>query len=99
MDGSRVKKSLSQRVHYDATGIKMHRDLMSAYLSRYVNQDDRLSLQDARSGYRGAEPLLTEAWQESLNRERVGEQRVAGVPPVVATARVQKWVDCPRAVI
>ncbi|KYC36437.1 transposase [Scytonema hofmannii PCC 7110] len=71
LDGSRVKKSLSQRVHYDATGIKMHRDLMSAYLSRFVNQDDKLSLQDARDGYRGAESLLTEAWQESLSREQV----------------------------
>lgn len=51
-----MKKSLSERVHHDATGIKMHRDLMSAYLSRYVNQDDTLSLLDARNGYRGAEP-------------------------------------------
>ncbi|WP_414581124.1 RNA-guided endonuclease TnpB family protein [Scytonema sp. PCC 10023] len=85
LDGSRTKKSLSQRVHHDATGIKMHRDLFSAYLSRFVNQDDRLSVQDARNGYRGAEPLLTEAWQESLNRERVGSSFL--------------WVDCPRAVL
>ncbi|MUG94089.1 transposase [Scytonema sp. UIC 10036] len=72
LDGSRTKKSLSERVHHDVTGIKMHRDLMSAYLSRYVNQDDRLSLQDARNGYRGAESLLLEAWRESLNCEPVG---------------------------
>ncbi|WP_414581723.1 RNA-guided endonuclease TnpB family protein [Scytonema sp. PCC 10023] len=85
LDGSRVKKSLSERVHHDATGVVMHRDLMSAYLSRFVNQDDRLSVQDARNGYRGAEPLLTEAWQESLNRERVGSSFL--------------WVDCPRAVL
>ncbi|WP_414589903.1 hypothetical protein [Scytonema sp. PCC 10023] len=56
LDGSRIKKSLSERVHRDATGIKMHRDLFSAYLSRYVNQDDTLSVQDARTGYCGAEP-------------------------------------------
>ncbi|MEC4818900.1 MAG: transposase, partial [Scytonema sp. PMC 1069.18] len=81
LDGSRTKKSLSERVHHDATGIKMHRDLMSAYLSRYVNQDDLLSLQDARSGYRGAEPLLLEAWQESLNRERVGSPESGLIVP------------------
>ncbi|MGF1674792.1 MAG: RNA-guided endonuclease TnpB family protein [Rivularia sp. (in: cyanobacteria)] len=81
LDGSSVKKSLSERVHYDATGIKMHRDLMSAYLSRFVNQDDQLSVQDARSGYRGAEPLLTEAWQESLNRERVGSSESGLIAP------------------
>jgi hypothetical protein len=81
LDGSRTKKSLSERVHHDVTGIKMHRDLMSAYLSRFVNQDDRLSVQDARSGYRGAEPLLTEAWQESLNRERVGSSESGLIAP------------------
>jgi putative transposase len=81
LDGSRTKKSLSQRVHHDATGIKMHRDLFSAYLSRYVNQDDRLSLQDARDGYRGAESLLLEAWQESVNRERVGSPESGLIVP------------------
>jgi putative transposase len=51
----------------------MHRDLMSAYLSRFVNQNDQLSLLDARNGYRGAEPFLLEAWQEFLNREQVSD--------------------------
>jgi putative transposase len=73
LDGSRTKKTLSERVHHDATGIKMHRDLMSAYLSRFVNQDDTLSVQDARNGYRGAEPLLLRAWQQSKNCEQVGK--------------------------
>ncbi|GAA6621819.1 RNA-guided endonuclease TnpB family protein [Scytonema sp. NUACC26] len=81
LDGSRVKKSLSERVHHDATGIKMHRDLMSAYLSRYVNQDDTLSVQDARNGYRGAEPLLLEAWQQSKNREQVGSSESGLIAP------------------
>jgi hypothetical protein len=59
LDGSRVKKSLSERVHHDATGIKMHRDLMSAYLSRHVNQDDTLLWQDAATQYPffGADPF------------------------------------------
>jgi putative transposase len=81
LDGSRTKKSLSQRVHHDVTGIKMHRDLMSAYLSRYVNQDDTLSVQDARSGYRGAEPLLLGAWQQSKNREQVSSSERGLIAP------------------
>lgn len=39
LDGSRVKKSLSQRTHRDNSGIVMHRDLFSAFLARYVNDD------------------------------------------------------------
>jgi hypothetical protein len=80
LDGSRIKKSLSERVHYDATGAVMHRDLMSAYLSRFVNQDGTLSLQDARNGYCGAESLLLEAWQQSKNREQVGSSESRLIP-------------------
>jgi len=47
LTGERIKKSLSERVHYDKSGVVMHRDLMSAFLSRHV-YDDVLSLQDAR---------------------------------------------------
>jgi len=71
LNGERIKKKLSERVHHDVTGIAMHRDLFSAYLSRYVNEDGKLSLQDAASQYPGAEPLLVEAWkqyQETANR-------------------------------
>jgi hypothetical protein len=39
LDGSRTKKSLSQRTHRDNSGIVMHRDLFSAFLARYVNDD------------------------------------------------------------
>ena len=51
----------------------MHRDLFSAYLSRFVDQD-QLSLLDAANQYQGAESLLLEAWkryQQTANR--VGE--------------------------
>lgn len=34
LTGARIKKSLSERVHYDKSGVIMHRDLMSAFLSR-----------------------------------------------------------------
>ena len=71
LDGSRTKKTLSQRVHHDATGIEMHRDLFSAYLSRFVNQDDRLSLLNAADQYSGSESILLDAWQKFLNREQV----------------------------
>lgn len=73
LNGERLKKSLSERVHYDRTGVVMHRDLMSAYLSRFVNQD-QLSVLDAAHQYLGAEPLLMEAWKQyQLTANQVGE--------------------------
>ena len=78
LDGSRVKKSLSERVHYDATGIVMHRDLFSAFLARNVN-DDLLSLQDAQFEYPRLESVLLEAWkryQQSANRVGASESRL-----------------------
>ena len=49
LTGGRIKKSLSERVHYDVTGVVMHRDLFSAYLSRFVNDEDSLLLHLAQS--------------------------------------------------
>lgn len=82
LNGERIKKSLSERVHRDATGIVMHRDLFSAYLARYINQDE-LSLQDARNGYPGSEPILLEAWkryQQTANRVGEFESPQSGSP-------------------
>lgn len=62
LDGSKIKKSLSERVHKDVTGFEMHRDLFSAYLSRYV-YDDLLSLKEAQSSFMGMEPSLVEGWE------------------------------------
>lgn len=39
LTGERIKKNLSERVHYDKSGVVMHRDLMSAFLSRHVYDD------------------------------------------------------------
>ncbi len=78
LDGSRTKKSLSERVHFDVTGIKMHRDLFSAYLSRFVNEEDKLSLQDAASQYQRTEPFLLEAWErfkQTANQVGASERR------------------------
>lgn len=73
LDGSRIKKSLSQRVHRDVTGVVMHRDIFSAFLSRYVNED-QLSLQDAVNQYPRLESILKSAWQQyQTNCEQVGE--------------------------
>jgi hypothetical protein len=74
LNGERIKKTLSQRVHNDASGFVMHRDLFSAYLARYVNDDDCLSLHDARQEYQRSESILRSAWQAyQINCEQVGE--------------------------
>ncbi|NMG10465.1 transposase [Brasilonema sp. UFV-L1] len=73
LDGSRIKKSLSERVHRDVTGIpEHHRDLFSAFLSRSVNQD-MLVLQDAQNEYLRLEPALLEAHQRHLTRKQVSK--------------------------
>ena len=77
LDGSRIKKTLSMRIHRDATGFEMHRDLFSAFLSRHVC-DDKLSLLDAQTEYPRAEPLLMDAWkqyQQTANRVSESESR------------------------
>nr|WP_248277549.1 transposase [Brasilonema sp. UFV-L1] len=73
LDGSRIKKTLSQRVHRDVTGLpEHHRDLFSAFLSRHVNQN-KLVLQSAQNEYLGLEPILLEAYQQKIIREQVGK--------------------------
>ncbi|WP_446395017.1 RNA-guided endonuclease TnpB family protein [Coleofasciculus sp. E1-EBD-02] len=82
LTGERIKKSLSERVHYDKSGVVMHRDLMSAFLSRHV-YDDVLSLQDAQSEYPGMETALLRAWkqyQQSANRVSASESRCSHSP-------------------
>ena len=82
LTGERIKKSLSERVHYDKSGVVMHRDLMSAFLSRHV-YDDTLSLQDAQSEYPGMETTLLRAWQQyqqSANRVSASESQCGHSP-------------------
>lgn len=82
LNGERIKKNLSQRVHYDQTGIVMHRDLFSAFLSRYIDED-QLSLQDAITQYPRLEPVLLEAWEhykQSANRVSASESGQAHPP-------------------
>jgi putative transposase len=94
LTGERVKKSLSERVHHDQTGIVMHRDLFSAFLARYV-VEDQLSLQDAFIAYPGMETSLLEAWQRyDSNRKQVGfaESRKAQ-PPLERFSNVLEKAD------
>jgi transposase len=63
LNGERIKKPLSQRVHVDKlTGETMHRDIFSAYLARFVNQCE-LSCEDAASQYPRSKPILIGAWE------------------------------------
>ena len=74
LDGTRIKKSLSERVHQDVSGFKMHRDLFSAFLARYVNDEDNLLLQSAQQEWKRSEPILRSAWLEfQTNCEQVSE--------------------------
>jgi putative transposase len=70
LTGERIKKSLSDRVHYDQTGLVMQRDLFSAYLSRFVT-DNMLDVPMARDSYQGSESILTAAWQAFQSSKRV----------------------------
>jgi hypothetical protein len=82
LTGERIKKTLSERVHYDKSGVVMHRDLMSAFLSRHV-YDDTLSLRDAQLEYPGMETTLLRAWQQyqqSANRVSASESQCCHSP-------------------
>ena len=80
LDGSRIKKKLSDRVHYDITGIApMHRDLFSAYLARCV-YGDVLSLRDAQYEYPDTEPYLLGAWQQYKKLQASSRVQKQGYP-------------------
>ena len=63
--GHKQKKPLSQRVHNCLEcGLKMQRDILSAYLSRYVDPTtELLSIELARNGWLGMEQSVLEGWQ------------------------------------
>jgi putative transposase len=66
--GNKQKKSLSQRVHHcSVCGLKMQRDILSAYLSRYVDpKTETLSIQLARNGWLGMEKSLLDGWHSGV---------------------------------
>ena len=90
--GEKVKKSLSERIHYDKSGVVMHRDLMSAFLSRHV-YDDSLSLRDARLEYSGMETTLLWAWQQyqqSANQVSASESQCSHSPVELIRSNLEK---------
>ncbi|MBF2065312.1 MAG: transposase [Calothrix sp. C42_A2020_038] len=78
--GNKQKKSLSQRVHHcSVCGLKMQRDILSAYLSRYVDpKTETLSIQLARNGWLGMEKSLLDGWRDGSNQRQVLQR---GEPP------------------
>jgi putative transposase len=74
LDGTRTKKSLSERVHRDNSGAVMHRDLFSAFLARTVNDDllpsDKTVL---LTEYRRLEPALLAGWQRYKEQSERGD--------------------------
>lgn len=73
LDGTRIKKSLSERVHYDNSGIIMQRDLFSAFLARHIN-DDLLPSDPTvlSSEYERLEPVLSAGWQRYKEQSERG---------------------------
>lgn len=66
--GKKHKKRLSERVHACECGVTTQRDLFSAYLARFV-EDDALQVAKARESWPGAEPLLWTAWQQAVKNQ------------------------------
>jgi hypothetical protein len=63
--GTIEKKPLALRVHACEGGVRMQRDLYSAFLARCVGEDNLLHVGLARMRWPGAEPLLRAAWSEA----------------------------------
>ena len=66
--GQKHKKRLSERIHTCECGVTMQRDLFSAYLARFV-EDDALQVAKAHESWPGAEPLLRTAWQQATQNQ------------------------------
>ena len=68
--GRRRKKALSERWHVCSCGVKCQRDLYSAYLARFVEEENgefRLDAGSAARQWPGAEPLLRAASGRASN--------------------------------
>ncbi|BDA70596.1 hypothetical protein CAL7716_047620 [Calothrix sp. PCC 7716] len=59
----------------------MQRDLFSAYLSRYINDDDELQVSQARRDWERTEPFLTQAWSEYKTASVRTSSKPGGVIP------------------
>jgi len=76
--GSIKKKSLSDRIHQCDCGILCQRDLYSAFLSKFVD-DNLLQVDLANLAWSGTEPFLLAAWRQATKKEN--NLRVEGRVP------------------
>ncbi len=72
--GQKHKKRLSERVHSCDCGVRMQRDLFSAYLARHV-KDNLLQVTEANESWSGAEPLLRAAWEQATTTQPASGRR------------------------
>ncbi|MCL4514490.1 MAG: zinc ribbon domain-containing protein [Firmicutes bacterium] len=64
------KKRLSERWQGCACGVFAQRDLYSAFLARFVEQEtNQLHAGQAAEAWTGAEPLLRTAWQQAVTNQ------------------------------
>jgi putative transposase len=93
--GSIKKKPLSQRVHAcEACGLRMQRDLYSAYLIRFVDPKTFLLHADhAAQAWPGREPVLRAAWQQALSTNQPASGGTVGTSHVrrQGAVRRQSW--------
>ena len=75
--GTVKKKSLSTRVHKCNCGAICQRDLYSAFLARFVD-DNLLQVDLANIAWSGAEPFLVAAWRQATEENNL---RLGGIVP------------------
>jgi transposase len=61
------KKSLSKRIHKCECGVLCQRDLYSAFLARFV-ENDLLQVDQVNIAWSGAEPFLLAAWRQATQK-------------------------------
>jgi hypothetical protein len=98
--GERRKKALSERWHVCPCGVKCQRDLYSAYLARFVVEEEsgqfRLDAGSAARQWPGAEPLLQAASGRIPNPRVPGfagqpHKGTEGVAAEERTAKAEAW--------
>ncbi|MCL4514350.1 MAG: hypothetical protein M1379_01955 [Firmicutes bacterium] len=63
-------RALSERWHACGCGVYAQRDLYSAFLARFVDEETNLLRAGrAREAWPGADPLLRTAWQQAVTNQ------------------------------
>lgn len=85
--GAVVKKRLSQRQHHCPCGASAQRDLMSAFLARFVDPETSLlNAGHAKDAWPGAEPLLQAAFEQATQNQPASGR---GLPSSFGAPRVR----------